>query len=224
MTIQQNVHDSLFSKNEEKRIEDNIGVVVQTIVETVAAIHVNSTSDNSTTHTKDAAINIESVRNTPNRVARMYGDLLAGYKMNPYEILNKAMFEVEYDEMVTVSNIDFYSLCEHHLLPFHGKVHVGYLPNMKIVGLSKIPRIVDMYARRLQIQERMTYQIASTFEEILETRGVGVIVEACHMCTTMRGVRKPNTRMITSTMLGIFKSDAKTREEFMKHIEKSGVT
>ncbi len=158
---------------------------------------------------------------TPKRVANMYDELLSGYSTDPVELLNNAMFDVEYDEMVVVKNIDFYSLCEHHLLPFYGKAHVGYLPNKKVVGLSKIPRLVEMFARRLQVQERMTQQIATTMEELIEPIGVGVVIEAQHLCAAMRGVRKPNIIMTTSAVRGLFKKNASTREEFFSHVRQN---
>lgn len=160
----------------------------------------------------------EGTKDTPKRVANMYDELLSGYAMNARELLNDALFDVEYDEMVVVKDIDFYSLCEHHLLPFHGKAHVGYLPNRKIVGLSKIPRLVEMFARRLQVQERMTQEIATLIDELVAPKGVGVVVEAHHLCTAMRGVRKPGTMMTTSAVRGTFKTDPSTRDEFMSHL------
>ena len=154
----------------------------------------------------------------PKRVANMYDELLSGYSTDPVELLNGAMFDVEYDEMVVVKDIDFYSLCEHHLLPFYGKAHVGYLPNQKVIGLSKIPRMVEMFARRLQVQERMTQQIALTLDELIQPAGIGVVVEAKHLCAAMRGVRKPNTTMTTSAVRGQFKNNPSTREEFFSHV------
>jgi GTP cyclohydrolase I len=144
--------------------------------------------------------------------------LLAGYSVDAETVLNGALFEVEYDEMVIVRDIDFYSLCEHHLIPFYGRAHVGYLPNKRVIGLSKIPRIVEMFARRLQVQERMTQQIAQTLDEAVHSRGVGVVVEAQHLCAAMRGVKKPNAIMTTSSVRGLFRSDARTRQEFMNHL------
>ena len=131
------------------------------------------------------------------------------------------MFDVEYDEMVVVKDIDFYSLCEHHLLPFYGKAHIGYLPRQKVVGLSKIPRLVEMFARRLQVQERMTQQIATTMDDLIEPTGVGVVIEAQQLCAAMRGVRKPNTLMTTSAVRGLFKKNSSTRDEFFGHLRKS---
>ena len=152
---------------------------------------------------------------TPSRVRRMYAELTDGYRTDPDEVINDACFDVDYDEMVVVRDIEFYSLCEHHLLPFHGKAHVGYLPRGRVIGLSKIPRIVDMYAHRLQVQERMTQQIAALLMERLEPKGVACVVEALHLCTLMRGVRKQGATMVTSSMLGTFRRDARTRTEFL---------
>jgi GTP cyclohydrolase IA len=160
----------------------------------------------------------EGLRRTPERVARMYEELTAGYHTDPVSLINEALFEVDYSEMVIVKDIDFYSLCEHHMLPFLGKAHVAYIPNGRVVGLSKIPRIVDMFARRLQVQERMTQQIANFIDEVLQPHGVAVVVEGVHMCMMMRGVKKANASMITSAVLGTFKNDPKTRAEFTEHI------
>jgi len=152
---------------------------------------------------------------TPARVANMYDDLLSGYSVDPVVLLNDALFDVDYDEMVVVRDIEFYSLCEHHLIPFFGRVHVGYLPRGRVVGLSKIPRLVDMFARRLQVQERMTQQIARFLNDLIRPDGVGVVVEATHLCTAMRGVKKAGMRMVTSAMLGGFRTRPATRQEFM---------
>ncbi|MDA2938127.1 GTP cyclohydrolase I FolE [Acidobacteria bacterium AH-259-A15] len=152
---------------------------------------------------------------TPARVAQTFRFLTKGYQENIEEILNGALFEVSYDEMVIIKDIEVYSLCEHHLLPFFGKCHVGYVPSNKIIGLSKIPRLVDMFARRLQVQERLTQQIADTIQEQINPKGVGVIIEAHHLCMMMRGVEKQNTQMITSTMLGKFRQDQRSRMEFL---------
>jgi len=166
-------------------------------------------------------VDAEGTADTPKRVANMYDELLSGYKTDPVALLNGAMFDVEYDEMVVIKDIDFYSLCEHHLLPFYGKVHVGYLPRHKVIGLSKIPRLVEMFARRLQVQERMTQQIAVVMDELIEPIGVGVVIEAKHLCAAMRGVRKPNTVMTTSAVRGLFKKNSLTRDEFMSHVRQS---
>jgi GTP cyclohydrolase I len=155
---------------------------------------------------------------TPNRIARMYDEILGGYQIDPITLVNGALFDVEYDEMILVKDIEFFSMCEHHMLPFYGRAHVAYVPNEKIIGLSKIPRIVDMFARRLQVQERMTRQIAELLEEVLDPQGVAVVVEGAHMCSMMRGVKKEHAQMVTSALIGSFKRDAKTRSEFMNSI------
>ena len=160
----------------------------------------------------------EGLVKTPNRVARMFDELTAGYNIDPVALINGAIFSVDYDEMVVVKDIDFHSLCEHHMLPFYGKAHVAYIPNGKVVGLSKIPRIVEMFARRLQIQEQMTSQIANFIQETLNPAGVAVVIEGAHMCAMMRGVKKANTKMTTSKMLGSFREDDKLRSEFLAHI------
>lgn len=158
------------------------------------------------------------LQRTPERVARMYAELTAGYNIDPKILVNEAIFDIDYDEMVTVKDIDFYSLCEHHILPFFGKAHVAYIPKGKVIGLSKIPRIVEMFARRLQVQERMTVQIADFLNETLKPQGVAVVVEGKHMCAVMRGVKKENAKMVTSAMRGGFKSDQRTRSEFLRLI------
>jgi len=163
----------------------------------------------------------DGLKNTPLRVARMYDELLQGYHADPDTLINGALFEVAYDEMVVVKDIEYYSLCEHHMLPFYGVAHVAYIPRGKVLGLSKIPRVVDMFARRLQVQERMTRQIADFLDQVLHPRGVAVVVEGAHLCSMMRGVRKANARMVTSAVLGGFKSDARTRSEFFEHIRKT---
>lgn len=163
-------------------------------------------------------IDPKGTKDTPLRVTRMLEELLSGYATDPDALLNNALFDVEYDEMVVVKDIDFYSLCEHHLLPFHGRAHVGYLPDKKVVGLSKIPRMVEMFARRLQVQERMTQQIASFMDDVVNPRGVGVVIEATHLCAAMRGVKKPNATMITSAVRGVFRDNPSTRDEFMSHV------
>ncbi len=162
----------------------------------------------------------EGLKRTPERVARMYAELLTGYETDPVALVNGALFEAEYDEMVVVRDIEFASLCEHHLLPFIGHAHVAYIPKGKILGLSKIPRIVDMFARRLQIQERMTRQIADFLTTRVEPQGVAVVIEALHLCASIRGVKKAQARMVTSAMYGVFKRDPRTRAEFMEHIHR----
>lgn len=160
----------------------------------------------------------EGLLRTPERVARAYDELLIGYRVDPVAELNNALFDVTYSEMVIVTDIDFYSLCEHHMLPFIGKAHVAYIPDKQVVGLSKIPRIVEIYARRLQIQERMTREIAELIDELLHPLGVAVVIDGLHMCMAMRGVKKANARMRTSALLGTFGENPKTRSEFMDHI------
>ncbi|ULA64501.1 MAG: GTP cyclohydrolase 1 [Nitrospira sp.] len=160
---------------------------------------------------------------TPERVAKALAFMTQGYHRDIDQLLNGALFPIEYDEMVIVKDIDFYSMCEHHMLPFFGKVHVGYLPNKKVVGLSKIPRIVDTFARRLQVQERLTVQIAETLKTKLNAHGVGVVVEARHLCMMMRGVEKQNTVAVSSSMLGAFRTQPQTRLEFLKLIRRGGV-
>ena len=164
----------------------------------------------------------EGLLRTPERVRRMYDELTAGYHVDPDRLINGATFAVEYDEMVVVRDIEFFSLCEHHLLPFIGKAHVGYLPRGRVIGLSKIPRIVDMYAQRLQVQERLTVQVADFLMEKLEPKGVACVIEATHLCTMMRGVKKQQATMVTSSMVGTFRRDARTRAEFMGLIGKAG--
>ncbi|MGD8585716.1 MAG: GTP cyclohydrolase I FolE [Chloroflexota bacterium] len=161
----------------------------------------------------------EGLKDTPERIARMYDELLAGYHADPNTLVNEALFDVKYDELVVVKDIVFFSMCEHHMLPFFGQAHVAYAPSHKVIGLSKIPRIVEMYARRLQVQERMTRQIAELIQEILHPYGVAVVIEASHMCSMMRGVKKEHARMVTSAMLGCFKDDHKTRNEFLHFID-----
>ncbi|HVM71070.1 MAG TPA: GTP cyclohydrolase I FolE [Anaerolineales bacterium] len=160
----------------------------------------------------------EGLKRTPERVARMYAELLSGYSADPVSIVNDAIFDVKYDEMVIVRDVEFYSLCEHHMLPFMGRVHVAYIPDGKVLGLSKIPRIVDIFARRLQVQERMTRQIADLIRDLLHPQGVGVVVEALHLCMMMRGVQKHNARMTTSAMHGAFRANLATRQEFLENI------
>ena len=158
---------------------------------------------------------------TPARVDRSLRYLTSGYAQDPDSILNDALFDVRHDEMVIVKDIEIYSLCEHHLLPFFGKCHVAYLPDEKVVGLSKIPRLVDMFARRLQVQERLTTEVAETIQDKIRPRGVAVVVEAQHLCMIMRGVEKQHSVTVTSSMLGAFKSDQNTRNEFLNLIQKS---
>lgn len=162
----------------------------------------------------------EGLLRTPLRIAEMYDELLGGYTVDPIALVNDALFDVQYDEMIIVKDIEFFSLCEHHMLPFFGRAHVAYLPREKVIGLSKIPRIVEMYARRLQVQERMTRQIGELIAEVLNPYGVAVVIEGSHLCSMMRGVKKEHARMITSAMLGSFKENEKTRNEFLNHLER----
>jgi len=157
---------------------------------------------------------------TPHRVAKSYQELLAGYRMDPKALINEAVFDVAYDAMVIVRDIEFYSMCEHHMLPFMGRVHVAYIPSDKVIGLSKIPRIVDLFSRRLQVQERMTTQIADYINVVLQPQGVAVVAEGLHMCMMLRGVKKKDARMTTSAMLGVFRDDMSTRMEFLDNISR----
>jgi GTP cyclohydrolase I len=162
----------------------------------------------------------DGLKRTPERIARMYAELLSGYQIDPVTVVNEALFDVKYDEMVIVRDIEFYSLCEHHMLPFMGRVHVAYIPDGKVLGLSKIPRIVDLYAHRLQVQERMTRQIADFIRDLLHPQGVAVVVEALHLCMSMRGVQKHNARLTTSAMHGAFRANLATRQEFLDNISR----
>ncbi len=168
-------------------------------------------------------VNRQGLKKTPQRVAKAYEFLTQGYHKNIEDVLNDAVFEEKYDEMVIVKDIDFYSMCEHHLLPFYGRVHVAYIPNGKIVGISKIPRIVDVFARRLQVQERMTQQICDTLDKYLNPDGTAVVVEAYHMCMMMRGVEKQNSITTTSAMHGVFKENERTRNEFLSLIQQKRI-
>jgi GTP cyclohydrolase I len=162
----------------------------------------------------------DGLKRTPERIARMYAELLSGYQMDPVRVVNEALFDVKYDEMVIVRDIEFFSLCEHHMLPFMGRVHVAYIPDGKVLGLSKIPRIVDLYAHRLQVQERMTRQVADFIRDLLRPQGVAVVVEALHLCMSMRGVQKHNARLTTSAMHGAFRANLATRQEFLDNISR----
>lgn len=162
----------------------------------------------------------EGLVGTPGRIARAYEELLAGYRTDPVELLNNALFDVDYDDMIVVRDIEFYSLCEHHMLPFVGRAHVAYIPQGKVVGLSKIPRIVDLFSKRLQVQERLTRQIADFLCEAVNPLGAGVVVEAFHLCASMRGVKKHDARMTTSAMVGSFRSNPATRQEFLDSISR----
>ena len=162
----------------------------------------------------------DGLLSTPQRVARSLAFLTQGYKIDPHDVVGGAIFEAKYDEMVVVRDIELYSLCEHHMLPFFGRCHIAYLPGEKIVGLSKLARLVEVYARRLQVQERLTTEIATAIEDVLQPRGVGVVIEAQHLCMMMRGIEKQNSAAVTSCMLGRFRTDARTRSEFLSLIGK----
>ncbi len=161
----------------------------------------------------------DGLERTPERVEKALRFLTSGYHMKAEDVFNEALFVEEYDEMVVVKDIDYFSLCEHHLIPFFGKAHIAYMPRKKIVGLSKIPRLVEMFSRRLQVQERLTTQIANTLNEVLQPRGVAVVMEAVHLCMIMRGVEKQNSKAVTSAMLGAFRDRPETRAEFMELIK-----
>lgn len=163
----------------------------------------------------------EGLRSTPKRVAGAYDELLSGYRTDAADVINNAVFDVEYDDMVIVRDIEYFSLCEHHMLPFMGHAHVAYIPSERVIGLSKIPRIVDMFSRRLQVQERLTQQIARFIETVLGAKGVAVVMDGMHMCSLMRGVGKVHSGMTTSAFLGAFKEDKTLRQEFMTHIERA---
>lgn len=157
----------------------------------------------------------EYLKDTPTRVRKMWEFITSGYKINVEEFFRKSVYNRKYDQIVIVKNIDFFSMCEHHLLPFYGKIHVGYLPGEKVIGLSKLARVTEAFSRRLQVQERMTQEIAESIEKYLQPKGVGVVVEARHLCMMMRGVEKVNSVITTSVMLGAFRDDERTREEFL---------
>ncbi|MBA4419736.1 MAG: GTP cyclohydrolase I FolE [Anaerolinea sp.] len=163
----------------------------------------------------------DGLKKTPERVSRMYEELLAGYRVDPVAMVNDAIFDVQYDQMVIVRDIEFYSMCEHHMLPFIGRAHVAYVPDGKVIGLSKIPRVVDMFAKRLQVQERMTSQVADFLNELLHPKGVAVVIEALHLCSMMRGVKKTDARMTTSAVHGYFRNNMATRMEFLDNISRA---
>lgn len=163
----------------------------------------------------------EGLQDTPKRVAKAYTELLSGYRVDPASLINGALFDVDYDDMVIVRDISYQSLCEHHMLPFLGKAQIAYIPNGKVIGLSKIPRIVDMFAQRFQVQERMTRQIADFIQAVLQPKGVAVVLDGVHMCSMIRGVKKHGSGMTTSAMLGTFREDKRTRAEFMAHIARA---
>ena len=165
--------------------------------------------------------NREGLRSTPERVAKAYQELVSGYTTDPRQLVNNAIFNIEYDDIVVVNDIRFYSLCEHHMLPFTGQAHVAYIPNRQVIGLSKIPRIVDMFSRRLQVQERLTRQIGEFLDEILAPKGVAVVMTGQHMCSMIRGVKKHDSNLTTSAMFGDFKQNREMRNEFIMHIQRS---
>jgi GTP cyclohydrolase I len=199
------------------RDEDALDAVVQETTEGIDTMHLENIVYE-TLQVIGENPEREGLLRTPHRVAKAWEFLTQGYSMDIEQVLNNAIFEERYDEMVVVKDIDFFSLCEHHMLPFFGKAHIAYIPNGKIVGLSKLPRIVEVFARRLQVQERMTQQIAETIQKYLKPQGVAVVTEASHMCMMMRGVEKQNSSTTASAMLGVFKSQSDTRAEFMNLI------
>ena len=210
-------------------IESEIGETDMAVDDISGAVNRDASNDSGRVEAAVREILIEigedpdrqGLANTPQRVHRMYTELTAGYHVDPDRLINNAIFDVAYSEMVLVKDIPFYSLCEHHLLPFFGTAAVAYIPRGKVIGLSKIPRVVEMFARRLQVQERLTQQIADFIQERLEPQGVGVVMEATHLCAVMRGVRKPGTIMTTSAVLGLFRTRDRTRAEFFAHLERS---
>ncbi|MGI9558871.1 MAG: GTP cyclohydrolase I FolE [Thermodesulfobacteriota bacterium] len=165
----------------------------------------------------------EGLEGTPRRIEKMFAEITNGYGKDPAAIAREAVYEIDYDEMVIVKDTEFYSLCEHHMLPFFGKCHVAYIPNGKIIGLSKIPRIIEVFSRRLQVQERMTVQIANLLKDALSPKGVAVVVKGYHLCMAMRGVKKARASMITSSMNGLFRSDERSREEFLSLIKENSL-
>ena len=193
----------------EKDLAETDTDVIQTLIEQLL-VHLGENP------TRDGLVK------TPERVAKAFRFFTEGYQQDADEVLNGALFPIEYDEMVVIRDIDFFSLCEHHLLPFYGKCHVAYLPNGRIVGLSKIPRLVEVFSRRLQVQERLTVQIAEALQQKLNPQGVAVVMEARHLCMMMRGVETPNAVAVTSSMQGVFQSQQQTREEFLNLIRRSG--
>lgn len=203
-------------------LKDKFDLMYEESTEETSYVHQEAISQAITTILKSIGEDPErqGLQRTPERIARMYNELTAGYHTDPIKLINGALFDVDYNEMVIVKDIDFYSLCEHHVLPFFGRANVAYIPHGKVIGLSKIPRIVEMFGRRLQVQERMTSQIANFIEDILQPHGVAVVVEGVHMCSAMRGVKKANATMVTSTLTGIFKDNPETRTEFMNHLNR----
>lgn len=165
----------------------------------------------------------EGLEDTPERIERMLAEITVGYGQDPFEIARKAVYKIKYDEMVIVKDVEFYSMCEHHMLPFFGRCHIAYIPNEKIIGLSKIPRIIEIFSRRLQVQERMTVQIADLLKEALSPKGVAVVIKGYHLCVAMRGAEKSKANMITSSMNGLFREDERSRAEFLNLIGKNNV-
>ncbi|CAN5737886.1 GTP cyclohydrolase I FolE [soil metagenome] len=212
----------------ERQLPDDVRTLVEEIEREVGESEGRTSSDGASIEAAVREILLEigedpqreGLLGTPGRVRRMYGELTAGYHVDPERLVNRAIFDVDYSEMVVVKDIPFYSLCEHHLLPFFGQAAVAYIPEGRVIWLSKIPRIVEMYARRLQVQERLTKQIADFLMERLAPRGVGVVIEASHLCAVMRGVRKAGTIMTTSHVLGLFRTADRTRAEFFAHLER----
>ena len=209
-------------------IESEIGETDMAVDDISGAVNRDASNDSGRVEAAVREILIEigedpdrqGLANTPQRVHRMYTELTAGYHVDPDRLINNAIFDVAYSEMVVVKDIPFYSLCEHHLLPFFGTAAVAYIPRGRVIGLSKIPRIVETYARRLQVQERLTQQVAEFLQDRLEPQGVGVVIEATHLCAVMRGIRKPGTIMTTSSVLGLFRTRDRTRAEFFAHLER----
>jgi GTP cyclohydrolase I len=208
------INDRLYSEDFQRTFELGLPPVDHEAIETATTSVLRAVGEDP---------NREGLVRTPSRVGRMYDELLSGYRTDPAKLINGAFFDVDYSDMVIVKNTEFYSLCEHHMLPFLGHVHVAYIPNGKVIGLSKIPRIVDMFARRLQVQERMTRQIAEFINEVLNPMGVAVVAEGIHMCAMMRGVKKNDSSMTTSAMLGCFRENSATRAEFMAHLERPDI-
>lgn len=209
------MHDKLRSADFLDSFELNLPPVEQSKIETAVTDILEAVGEDP---------HREGLQATPGRVARAYEELLSGYRTDPEKVINDAIFEVDYNDMVIVRDIEYYSLCEHHMLPFLGRAHVAYIPNGRVVGLSKIPRIVDVFARRLQVQERMTHQIADFIDEVLQPQGVAVVCDGIHMCSMMRGVKKAHSSMTTSDMRGMFRTDDKTRAEFMAHLERGSAS
>lgn len=224
--LQNNLKERRFKFNNPMTIQSYLPDVAETMQDFILSEEIEPIErKNIRLSVRDILANIgedphrDGLLKTPDRVARMFDELTAGYHVDPVKLINGAIFEVDYDDMVLVKDIEFYSMCEHHMLPFFGRAHVAYIPNGKVIGLSKIPRIVEMYARRLQVQERMTSQIANLLDETLHPRGVAVVLEGSHMCAMMRGVKKSQANMTTQSLLGEFKLDAARRAEFFAQLK-----